>query len=62
MRGLNLTDAWNAHTAKTIYTHYTLKGTSRIDRIYIGNNLKPKKICIETVAAVFTDHFAVVVP
>ena len=60
VRGLNLTDAWNAHTAKTTYIHYTTKGASRIDRIYIGNKMKSKKIGIETVAAAFTGLFAVV--
>jgi endonuclease/exonuclease/phosphatase family metal-dependent hydrolase len=60
VRGLSLTDAWNAHTAKTTYTHYTAKEASIIDRIYISNNTKSKKIGIETVATAFTDHFAVV--
>ena len=61
VRGLNLTDAWNAHTAKTTYTLYTPKGASRIDRIYIWNNMKSNKIYIETVATAFTDHFTVVI-
>ena len=60
VRGLNRNDAWNAHTAKTTYTHYTPKGASRLDRMYIGNNMKSKKIGIETVAAAFNYHFAVV--
>jgi exonuclease III len=43
VRGLNLTDARNAYTAKTAYTHYTPTGASRIDRIYISNSMKSKK-------------------
>ena len=48
VRGLNLTDAWKAHIAKTTYTNYTPKGAYRIDRIHIDNNIKSNKIGIET--------------
>jgi exonuclease III len=60
IRGLNLTDAWNPRTKTTTYTHYAPTGASRIDRFYISNNIKDHKQNIETLAAAFTDHFAVI--
>jgi exonuclease III len=59
-RGLNLTDAWSTNNRKKIYTHYTPTGASRLDRFYITNNIHKNKKHIETVAAAFTDHFAVI--
>jgi exonuclease III len=43
VRGLKLNDAWNARISKTVYTHYTPTGSSRIDRIYISDNLEKHK-------------------
>ena len=41
------------------YTHFTSTGASRIDRIYVTRNLRTKQRGVETLAAAFTDHFAV---
>jgi len=60
VRGFNLTGVWEANPLRHIYTHYTPTGASRIDRIYATKNLKPRKQGVETVAAAFTDHLAVV--
>jgi endonuclease/exonuclease/phosphatase family metal-dependent hydrolase len=60
VRGLDLTDAWCTNTARTTYTHYAPTGASRIDRFYISNSMQNKKKHIETVAAAFTDHLAVI--
>jgi exonuclease III len=42
VRGLDLTDAWRTNTGRTTYTHYAQTGASRIDRIYISNNIQNK--------------------
>jgi hypothetical protein len=42
-----------------IYTHYTTRGASSIDRIYITQDLRQYKKHTETVAAAFTDHLDV---
>jgi hypothetical protein len=60
IRGRNLKDVWDAKSANTIFTHYTTKGASRIDRIYVTENLKRTQQGAETVAAVFTDHMAII--
>lgn len=56
--GLKLQDAWAQRRGDEVYTHYTLHGASRIDRIYITQNLLPYKKHTETVAAALTDHLA----
>jgi len=58
VRGLHLTDAWEATPHRKVYTHYTPTGYSRIDRIYVTENLKRRKDGVATVAAAFTDHLA----
>ena len=45
---------------KTIYTHYTGRGASRLDRIYTTRNLRDNKQGIKMRVAAFTDHLAVV--
>jgi len=60
VRGLDLRDAWDATPGRTVYTHYTNKGASNIDRIYITENLKRKQQGSEAVASAFTDHMAIV--
>ena len=42
------------------YTHHSPTGATRIDRIYISNELMARKAGIEIIPAVFTDHHAVV--
>jgi len=43
------------------YTQYTPTGATRIDRIYISEDLSCKKQGAETIAAAFTDHLAVLI-
>jgi exonuclease III len=57
--GLQFVDAWDQNMSPT-YTHYTPTGATRLDRIYITPILYQKKTGIGTMAAAFTDHFAVV--
>jgi len=62
MQGLNLIDVWEATPTRTAYTHYTATGASRIERIYVTHDLRRGQQGAETVAAAFTDHFAVILP
>jgi hypothetical protein len=43
-----------------IYTHYTAQGASRIVRIYLTRQLLKSKQGVESIAAAFTDHLAVI--
>jgi len=60
VQGFTLKDTWQADPALSVYTHYTPTGASRIDRIYTSHEMFAMKIDVETVAAAFTDHLAVV--
>jgi endonuclease/exonuclease/phosphatase family metal-dependent hydrolase len=60
IRGLDLKDAWDVTSANTIFTHYTTKDASRIDSIYVTENLKRTQQGAEAVAAAFTNHMAIV--
>ena len=57
---LDLVDVWNMNQGRMIYTHYTAKGASRIDRIYLTRQLLTSKQGVESIAAAFTDHLAVI--
>jgi hypothetical protein len=59
-KGLGLKDVWESPQTRPTYTHYTSMGASRLDRIYVTENLRKNKKGVETVAAAFTDHLAVV--
>ena len=61
IRGMGHRDVWTTHPHIPAYTHYTNVGASRIDRIYITNPLQNHKKGVETVAAAFSDHFAVII-
>jgi exonuclease III len=60
VHGYSLRDAWQAPPGRHAYTHYTIHGVTRLDRIYLSNDLLPRKTGITTVAAAFSDHHAVV--
>jgi exonuclease III len=60
VHGYALRDAWQPSPERKVYTHYTVHGASRLDRFYLTKDLLARKQSIETVAAAFTDHFAVV--
>ena len=57
--GLELRDAWDATPKRIVFTHYTTKGASRIDRMYITENLRRTQQGAEAVAAAFADHMAI---
>jgi exonuclease III len=58
--GLKLHDIGEQTSAGTAFTHYTPRGASRIDRVYISNQLKHRKQGTMMVVAAFTDHLAIV--
>jgi endonuclease/exonuclease/phosphatase family metal-dependent hydrolase len=55
-------DAWEQNAGDKGCTHHTSTGATRLDRIYISHSMKAYKTGVETVAAAFTDHMAVVIP
>ena len=59
VQGLELTDVWQTTTNRAIYTHYTPHGVARLDRLYVSQSLRSRKMGVETVMAAFTDHLAV---
>ena len=61
IQGLKLVDMWNAPKNMQVYTHYTPTGAARLERIYATENIWKNKQGIETIAAAFTDHMAVLV-
>ena len=61
VNGMGLRDMWETHNPCPAYTHYTNDGASRTDRIYATKTLIQRKKGAETVAAAFSDHFAVTV-
>ena len=60
INGYSLRDVWQARPGNTAYTHYTIHGASRLDRFYMTESLLRRKTGITTIAAAFTDHFAVI--
>ena len=58
-KGIRLYDVWEKHSHTTAYTHYKNFRASSIDRIYITEPLINQKQGVGTVAAAFSDHFAV---
>ena len=60
VRGFDLHEMWWVNPLRTVFMHSSPMGASRIDRIYTTRNMSNKKIGVETVAAAFTDHQAVV--
>jgi endonuclease/exonuclease/phosphatase family metal-dependent hydrolase len=59
-RGMGFRDVWEPRPHIPAYTHYSNVGASRIDRIYIADPLLRHKQGVATVAAAFSDHFAVI--
>ena len=59
VHGLTLTETWQGHPARRVYTHYSMSGKTRIDQIYPTQELLARTLDIETVVAPFTDHLAV---
>jgi len=53
---------WEMDHSRSIFTHYTLLGASRLDRIYTTRILSARKTGVETVAAAFTGYLTVILP
>ena len=43
LHGLRLTDVWDASLNPYAYTHFTLTGASRLDRIYVTDEIRKLK-------------------
>jgi hypothetical protein len=61
LRGFGAKDSWTNTGQNSIFTHYTGRGATRIDRIYLSTSLWPNKKSAEILAAAFTDNNAAVV-
>jgi hypothetical protein len=59
VQGFDLRDVWRQHPEGRVYTQYSPTGAIRIDPFYATKNMLGRKIAAKTVAAVFTDHHAV---
>jgi hypothetical protein len=58
IHGFALKDTWQQNPTKPTYTHYSISGATRIDRIYTTQELL-EKLGIEIIAAAFTELHAV---
>jgi endonuclease/exonuclease/phosphatase family metal-dependent hydrolase len=58
--GYRLHHVWDASRSRHGYTYYAPRTASRLDRIYVTQLLLSRKQGVETTAAAFTDHLAVV--
>jgi hypothetical protein len=56
----SLRDAWQARPGNTAYTHYAVHGDTRLDHFYLTEGLLRRKTGVETIAAAYAHHFAVV--
>jgi exonuclease III len=60
IHGYPMRDAWRARPGNITYTHFSIHGTTRLDRFYLTEGLLRRKTEIRITAAIFTDHFAVI--
>jgi endonuclease/exonuclease/phosphatase family metal-dependent hydrolase len=44
VHGLALTDTWQGNVERKVYTHYSVSGATRIDRIYATRDLVARKL------------------
>ena len=44
VKGFDLIDIWEAAPERGVYTHYTRKGASRLDRVYVTRKLSKKSV------------------
>jgi len=51
VHGLALTDTWQGNPTRKVYTHYSVSGGTRIDRIYATRELLERKLGVEVTAA-----------
>ena len=61
VRGFELWVTLQMDPPEECLTHYSPMGGTRLDQIYTTKELSTKKIDVETVAAAFTDHLAMIV-
>jgi hypothetical protein len=59
VHGLALTDTWQGNNTHNVYTHYSVSGTARINRIYATQELLTRKLGVEVIVAPFTHHLAI---
>jgi len=60
VHGLDLKNTWKQNPARPAYTHHSPSGATRIDRLYVSQELMGKNLGIEMLPAGFTDHHAVI--
>jgi hypothetical protein len=60
VKGLRLSDVRESATTDPFYTHHTMTGSSRLDRIYLSPTLQRNKRRVGTIVAAVTDHLAIV--
>lgn len=60
VHGFSLKDVCDSHSLRPNYTHYTSPGASRLDRVYTTDRPPMSKQGVETLAAAFTCHSAVI--
>jgi hypothetical protein len=56
---MTLQDAWQGGADRPGYTHYSVGGAARLDRIYISFDLLRRKQGMEILAGTFTNHLVV---
>jgi len=61
INGLRLNNAWDASLHPHVFTQYTPTGAAHLDRIYVTEGMRRNKQGIETIAAAFTVHLAVLI-
>ena len=54
--GLGLQDIYDTRQPQPLFTHYTNKGATRIDRIYFTDTLRERIQGADTIVAPFSDH------
>ena len=59
VRGLSLTDTWQGNNFRKFYTHYSVSGVTRFNRIYATQEFLARKLVVEAIVAPFTYHLAV---
>ena len=60
VRGFILSGMWEVSPARGIFTHYSRQGATRLNRIYVSQNLRGRKVGVVTVVKKFTDHRAII--
>jgi hypothetical protein len=60
LTGYTLRDSWQQPPGRAVYTHHSVHGATRIDRIYLSDVQYAHKTNVQIIATPFTDHFAVV--